>query len=69
MPNTLGQRVAGLESDVRNLTAWQHSQNNALKDVRTMVQGLQKQMTQALGTAVLAIIGIAVNIALQFGKG
>ena len=34
-----------------------------------MVQGLQKQMTQALGTAVLAIIGIAVNIALQFGKG
>ncbi|OPY56038.1 MAG: hypothetical protein A4E55_02260 [Pelotomaculum sp. PtaU1.Bin035] len=59
-----GERIAKLEVEVEveNLNGWQKNQNGALLRVDSKVDGLKNWMLGLLGTSVLSLILLAVNL-------
>jgi len=61
----LKEEMGGVKADVRNLNGWQKNQNGALLRVDAKVDGLKNWMLGLLGTSVLSLILLAVNLLAQ----
>ncbi|OPX92710.1 MAG: hypothetical protein A4E53_00364 [Pelotomaculum sp. PtaB.Bin104] len=57
-----GERIAKLEAEVDNLNGWQKNQNGALLRVDAKVDGLKNWILGLLGTSVLSLILLVVNL-------
>ncbi|MDQ7790209.1 MAG: hypothetical protein RDU41_09180 [Clostridia bacterium] len=61
----LGERVSAVESDVKNLTGWQTSQNGAIHRVEAKVDKLQFWIMTVVAGAVLNLLGLILTTVMK----
>lgn len=59
---SLKEDMGGVKHDVNNLNGWQTTQNGALLRVAAQVDGLENWVIGLLGTSLLSLILLVINL-------